>query len=215
MKGRSLRERAWSITGCLLDVSKGSAIVAFQQRYANGQNSRRQLHCGGGGTWAKEAESGSRRCEWRSRGIRCVSPGLVLVCVFVLAALRWTPAQADDETPAVSTCSANGTAMSKVELYFGTARNGRRPVSNNDWAHFVETQIGPRFPRGFTVLKGQGRWRTSRGAIVKETSYVVIVWYRPAPSVEAGIEAVRAAYRRQFSQESVMRADSSGCVSFK
>jgi hypothetical protein len=88
--------------------------------------------------------------------------------------------------------------MAKVELYFRTARKGHRPVSNTDWAHFVEAQIGPRFPGGFTVLKGQGRWRTSRGAIVKETSHVLVLWYRPAPSVEAAIEAIRVAYRRQF-----------------
>ena len=139
----------------------------------------------------------------------------MLASVFVLAALGLAPAQADGETPPVLTCSANGAVMSKVELYFGTARKGHRPVSNTDWAHFVEAQIGPRFPGGFTVLKGQGRWRTSRGAIVEETSHVLVVWYRPTPSVEAGIEAIRAAYRKQFSQESVMRVDSSGCVSFK
>jgi len=189
--------------------------VALQKRYSNGQKYWRHYHRGGARTGVTEAERGIRQGERQRRGIRRVSSGLVLVCVFILAAPRLVPAQADSEMPAVPTCSSNGTAMSKVELYFGTARNGHRPVSDTDWVHFVEAQIAPRFPDGFTVMKGQGRWRTSRGVIVKETSHVVIVWYRPAPSVEARIEAIRAAYRRQFSQESVMRADSSGCVSFQ
>jgi hypothetical protein len=217
LKARSLRDHAGLIAWCRrLNVSNEPAIVAFEERYSNGQKYWRHHYRGGAGTWVKEAEKrGSWRGEGRSRGIRRASWGLVLVCAFVLAALGWVPAQADGETPAVFTCSPNSTVMSKVELYFGTARDGHRPVSATDWAHFVEAQIGPRFPGGFTVLKGQGRWRTSRGAIVKETSHVLVVWYRPAPSVEAGIEAIRGAYRRQFSQESVMRVDSSGCVSFK
>ena len=207
MKGRSLRERAWPIPSRAGHRGLPGTILQRAKVPASSSPWRRR-HMG------REARRGRRRGEWRSRGIRRASPGLVLVCVFVLAALRLAPAQADGETPAVLTCSPNGTVMSKVELYFGTARNGHRPVSNSDWAHFVEAQIGPRFPGGFTILNGQGRWRTSRGSIVKETSHVLIVWYRPAPSVEAGIEAIRAAYRRQFFQESVMRADSSGCVSF-
>ena len=158
---------------------------------------------------------GARRGKLQSRGMTRASAAFVLVLVVVLAASRLAAAQADSDMRAVSTCSPNGTAMSKVELYFGMARNGRPPVSDREWAHFVDAQIGPRFPDGFTVLKGQGRWRTSRGAIVKETSRVVVVWYRPAPTVEARIEAIRAVYRKQFSQESVLRADSSGCVSFK
>jgi hypothetical protein len=217
LKARSLRERAWPIAWRRgpIDVAKEPAVVSFQERYANRQKYRRHHHRGGAGTRVKEAERGTGRGEWRSREIRRASRSLVPVCVFVLAALGLAPAQADGAMPAVLTCSPNGTAMSKVELYFGTARKGHRPVSNTDWAQFVEAQIGPRFPGGFTVLKGQGRWRRSRGAIVKETSHVLVVWYRPTPSVEAGIEAIRAAYRRQFSQESVMRVDSSGCVSFK
>ena len=188
--------------------------MAFQKRYSNGLKYPRHYPRGGGRTGVKEAERGIRQGELQSRRIRRASLGLVLG-VFVLAGLWLVPARADSELRAVLTCSPNGKAMSKVELYFGAARKRHRPVSAPDWAHFVEAQIGPRFPDGFTVLKGQGRWRTSRGTIVKETSHVLIVWYRPAPSVEAGIEAIRAAYRKQFSQESVMRADSSGCVSFQ
>jgi Protein of unknown function (DUF3574) len=217
VKARSLVERAWPITCCRrpLAALDEPAILACEARYSNGEKYQHHHHRGSAGRGGKEAQRGTRQAEGRSHGIRRASRGLVLACVFVVAALGLGLAQANGETPAVSTCAPNGTVMSKVELYFGTAGNGHRPVSNTDWAHFVEAQIGPRFPGGFTVLKGQGRWRTSRGAILKETSHVLIVWYRRAPSVEARIEAIRAAYRRQFSQESVMRADSSGCVSFK
>ena len=39
-------------------------------------------------------------------------------------------------------------------------------------------------------------------------------WYRPAADSEARIEAIRAAYKTRFRQESVMRVDGVSCVSF-
>ena len=43
---------------------------------------------------------------------------------------------------------------------------------------------------------------------------MLIVWYRTATDSEFKIEAIRSAYKARFHQESVMRVDSSSCVSF-
>jgi hypothetical protein len=41
-----------------------------------------------------------------------------------------------------------------------------------------------------------------------------VIWYRREADSEAGIEAIRQAYKAQFQQESVMRVDGASCVSF-
>ena len=41
-----------------------------------------------------------------------------------------------------------------------------------------------------------------------------MIWYRRGADGEADIEAIRAAYKTQFGQESVMRVDGVSCVSF-
>ena len=43
---------------------------------------------------------------------------------------------------------------------------------------------------------------------------MLVIWYRRAADSEAKIEAIRAAYKARFGQESVMRVDGVSCVSF-
>ena len=41
-----------------------------------------------------------------------------------------------------------------------------------------------------------------------------MIWYEPKADSDERIEAIRKAYRTRFNQESVMRVDSTSCVSF-
>ncbi len=50
--------------------------------------------------------------------------------------------------------------------------------------------------------------------MARKTSKMLVILYRPTPESEAAIEAIRAAYKEGFDQESVMRLDSASCVSF-
>jgi hypothetical protein len=104
--------------------------------------------------------------------------------------------------------------MVRVELLFGTARPDGRAVSDADWADFLETEVTPRFPDGLTVLSGLGQWRGGDGRVVRELSKILIIWHDPSDRAEADIEAIRAAYKRRFGQESVLRVESMSCVSF-
>ena len=131
----------------------------------------------------------------------------------MLAHLGGTPAQAEAPAAVPSTCAAGAVAMTRVELFFGTARRDRAPVSERQWRHFVATEVVPRFPDGFTELEARGHWRTDRGPM-SEHSHVLVIWLKPDPSVEERIEALRRAYRTRFAQESVLSAESRGCASF-
>jgi hypothetical protein len=105
--------------------------------------------------------------------------------------------------------------MARLELYFGTQRPGGAPVTDAEWAAFLDEEVTPRFPDGLTVLKGNGQWRNSQGIVTKETSAVLIVLYEPSAEKESAIEDIRAAYKDRFDQESVMRVDAgTQCVSF-
>lgn len=104
--------------------------------------------------------------------------------------------------------------MVRLELVFGTSRPDRRPVSETEWAEFVADEVTPSFPAGLTVLNGLGQWQDGDGRLARERSKVLVIWYEPGDRAEAGIEAIRAAYKQRFDQESVMRVESDACVSF-
>jgi hypothetical protein len=126
--------------------------------------------------------------------------------------------------PALLVCAACGTgqppcrepagSMARLELLFGADRAGGAPVSEAEWSLFLDREVTPRFPDGLTVLDGAGQWRGGNGGIVRERSRLLVIWYRPTANSEADIEAIRAAYRQRFNQESVLRADGVSCVSF-
>lgn len=116
--------------------------------------------------------------------------------------------------PAAVTCPAGATAMHRLELVFGMARKNGGEVSEAEWRAFLDSEVTPRFPDGLTVLTGYGQWRGGTGSLVKETSRMLLIWYPGSADGDARIEAIRAAYRNRFGQESVLRAEGSSCVSF-
>jgi hypothetical protein len=140
--------------------------------------------------------------------------GIAAAVALMLAHPGGTPARAEEPAAAPSDCAAGAAAMTRVELFFGTARRDRAPVSKRQWRRFVATEVVPRFPDGFTELEARGHWRTDGGSPMSEQSHVLVIWLKPDPAVEERIEALRRIYRTRFAQESVLRAESRGCASF-
>jgi hypothetical protein len=110
-------------------------------------------------------------------------------------------------------CRADAAPMARVELLFGRARPDGGAVGDAEWSGFLDREVTPR-PDGLTVFDGAGQWRGRDGAIVREPSHLLVIWYRPSAKSEADIEAIRAAYKERFNQESVLRADGGSCVAF-
>lgn len=110
-------------------------------------------------------------------------------------------------------CRSGSVAMMRTELIFGTQRSQRTPVSSAAWQRFVAREISPRFPDGFTVIDAQGGWRGRRG-LIREKSYILIVWHESAPQPHDNFEVLRSIYKQRFRQHSVLRIDGSDCVSF-
>ena len=111
-------------------------------------------------------------------------------------------------------CRSGAETMKRLELLFGVTRKDGDKISTAEWQSFVDAEVTPRFPEGLTVLRGYGQWRTKHGVIARVITHVLVVWYKPGSDREAKIDAIRVAYKAQFTQDSVMRVDSVSCVSF-
>ncbi len=102
----------------------------------------------------------------------------------------------------------------RTELYFGTDKNDGTEVTGEEWDKFLAETVTPKFPDGFTVLEGYGQFRGSDGKIVRERSKVLILLYpvKTRRTVNRKVEQIRAAYKKAFQQESVLRLDFQSAV---
>lgn len=116
-------------------------------------------------------------------------------------------------TALVPVCEAPAQSMALDTLYFGSARPGG-PVTGQEWTAFVDQTVTPRFPQGLTHWPASGQWRNGSGTIVREASQVLQIAHDGTPLQEAALGEIIAAYKAQFSQQSVMRSRARACVSF-
>ncbi len=105
--------------------------------------------------------------------------------------------------------------MSKVELYFGLKIPDGGKVTPAAWQMFVDNEVTPRFPKGLTIDEVSGQWQDEKtGRTAREPSRVLMILYKPSAKTVQAIEDIRAAYKKKFRQDSVMRLDETSCVSF-
>lgn len=115
--------------------------------------------------------------------------------------------------PACAPPSAPATLFS---LYFGRTMPGGGEVDKAAWRAFLDGEVIPRFPDGFTVLKARGAWRdAARGTTTFEASNVVEVVAMGAPEgARAKAEEIAAAYKARFRQQSVLVTEGAVCARF-
>jgi len=105
--------------------------------------------------------------------------------------------------------------MAVAELFFGRDIKDRTQVSDEDWASFVDAVVAKQFPIGFTILNGEGAWRDpSLGKTMNEPSKVLIVAAAPSAELNARLQTVADAYRKQFHQDSVGILTTQSCGAF-
>lgn len=129
--------------------------------------------------------------------------------VLLAAICFWyEPAFAQIPAPA-RVAAAKAEKFLRTELYFGRSKPDGTSVSDNDWNRFLADIVTPRFPDGFTILRATGQYREKSGKIITEPSSVLIFLYPRKARTESRskIEEIRAAYVKQFNQESVLRMD--------
>lgn len=116
---------------------------------------------------------------------------------------------------AATSCGAglSGVRVHRTEVYLGLSRPDGSTVSDAEFQGFVDTEVATRLSGGFTVVAGNGQFRDSSGAQVKEPARVIVALYPLGDDrTSAEIERLRTAYRKAFAQESVLRVDDESCA---
>jgi Protein of unknown function (DUF3574) len=100
-----------------------------------------------------------------------------------------------------------------AELIFGRNIGDRLGVSDAAWRRFLDEEVTPRFPNGFTVMDTRGQWGEG-GRVVREPGKMLVVALDEEGRENASLEAIVSAYKRQFRQSSVVSIMRPACVGF-
>lgn len=112
-------------------------------------------------------------------------------------------------------CRAPLKAMTQVDLYFGRNIPTGGEVSDAQWRQFLDDVVTPRFPDGLSVLDVYGQWKSTRtGAIARERSKRLSIIVPDAAAAASEVEAIKAAYKQRFRQESVLQSEAGVCAAF-
>ena len=111
-------------------------------------------------------------------------------------------------------CGPGLMRMTQAQLFFGRNIEHRAMVSDEQWRDFVDQEVSPRFPGGFSVADFSGQYRDQTSAIVREPSKQLLIFTRNIGADEAKLNAIRDAYKRRFNQESVLLVQSPVCARF-
>ena len=111
-----------------------------------------------------------------------------------------------------------------AQLLFGRDIGHRLGVSEAAWEEFLAGEITPRFPEGLTVINATGQWRDPSGwqvrrdpsgwQVRREPSKIVIIVLPGKGDDQARVDAIVAAYKRRFHQQSVGVIVQPACASF-
>jgi len=109
----------------------------------------------------------------------------------------------------------------RTELYFGLGvisdqgEEANAAVNEKRWREFLDREVTPRFPDGLSVFDIYGQWRTQgQSHIERLHSKVVMLLHADAPKQRADIDAIRAAWKKETGDLSVLRVTQPADVSF-
>lgn len=91
-------------------------------------------------------------------------------------------------------------------LYFGLGLQDGSVLPETAWNEFVEKEIVPRFPDGFSIQPADGHWE-HEGKPVHEPSRLLILVHPTSAAIDQKLEALRTIYSQKFQQDSVLRID--------
>ncbi len=112
-----------------------------------------------------------------------------------------------------ASCPAGLAPKTQAELFFGLTIPSGGEVSEAEWQRFADDEITPRFPAGLTIEEAQGQWKNGSGIVRERAKHLVIVLAGSSGDT-AKLEAVRAAYKSRFRQDSVLLVANRVCASF-
>ncbi len=104
-----------------------------------------------------------------------------------------------------------------TQLYFGLGPADRSDlgVSPQAWRDFLDREVTPRFPAGFSVIDAYGQWQGPQDAVpLRLRSKLLVIDHPDDARDRAAIDAIRAAWKRRTGDRSVLRVTLPAEVSF-
>jgi hypothetical protein len=111
-------------------------------------------------------------------------------------------------------CGPGLMRMTQAQLFFGRDIQRRTMVTDAQWRDFLDQEVTPRFPAGFSVSDIYGQYRNVAGQIAREQSKELLIISQGDASDDAKLNAIRDAYKSRFNQESVLLVESPVCAGF-
>ena len=109
-----------------------------------------------------------------------------------------------------SLCPAGQAELRTAQLFLSAKAPAK--LSDVELRRFVDQEVAPRFPDGVTLVDGGGQWKGAENRMIREAAKVLLI-VLPARGDPAGqVEAVRAAYRTRFKQDSIVVLPPPACV---
>jgi len=105
----------------------------------------------------------------------------------------------------------------RTELYFGIgpADDADAAAHERRWRDFLDREVTPRFPDGLSVYDVYGQWRSQgHSEIERLHSKELLILHADTAQHAAEIEAIRAAWKRETGDQSVLRVSQPAEVSF-
>ena len=131
-----------------------------------------------------------------------------MLCLYLIACTVPTEQRLDE-----AVCDSR--YSNQTTLYFGSNIEDGRSVTPIQWERFVEEALMPRFGEGFTVLTGEGHWLDqASGQAVREATWIFIRVNELNQEEELNLGQVITEYKSRFSQQTVLRVDTSVCGQF-
>jgi Protein of unknown function (DUF3574) len=106
-------------------------------------------------------------------------------------------------TAAVLTADMRCTAQTLSRLYFGLDTPDGT-LSDETWQAFVQAEVAPRLPAGYTLLRAQGQWRGAGGRVMQEDSRVLEVVGSNDLAERQTLAEIVGRYKARFKQQSVL-----------
>jgi len=111
-------------------------------------------------------------------------------------------------------CPAGQERLRTAQLFFGSHDPAQPRLNDRDFRRFVNEELTTRFPDGLTVLEGGDQWKGAENRRIREAAKVVLIVLPKAPDAQARLEAVKAAYKTRFNQDTELLVTPPACVSF-
>jgi Protein of unknown function (DUF3574) len=108
-----------------------------------------------------------------------------------------------EPSAAATAATLRCTAQTTSRLYFGLD-SPEGPVSDEAWQAFVDRDITPRLPDGFTWLAAKGQWRGNDGVIHREDARVLEVVGQDSLPHRQALAEIAARYKLRFAQQAVL-----------